>query len=352
MGRSEIPDAPAGGACILRRSRREPASEPGGRPGGLRWHCSATPFPSSSPQRFSRRRSPVSPPAQTGYVNGIVRDPSGEGIEDALVVAFSAPWQRREETTTNGAGRFSFVGLQAGQWLFLAQRAGYSPVQAFAPVRASGLGPRVVLVMQIDPLSAPTPTTGALANVHADDLHTLLDAADALFDLGNYDRAIDAYEAVLERAPPLTSLHIQIGHAYREKQEPEAGACGVPLGPPPTRRRAPRRPRPSRSSWPPAAPGRSSAPWNGADSCRPAGREAEPQATVSGPGVYAAERRGLLQVGWAGSGTRWRRFPDQATGPGVGFGLADGRRSRRGGPSRTALRYTADRSSSFRGVCQ
>ena len=159
--------------------------------------------------------------AQTGYVNGIVRDPSGEGIEDALVVAFSAPWQRREETTTNGAGRFSFVGLQAGQWLFLAQRAGYSPVQAFAPVRASGLGPRVALTMEIDPLSAPTPTTGLLANVHADDLHTLLDAADALFDLGNYDRAIDAYESVLERAPPLTSLHLQIGHAYREKQEPE-----------------------------------------------------------------------------------------------------------------------------------
>lgn len=159
--------------------------------------------------------------AQTGYVNGIVRDPSGEGIEDALVVAFSAPWQRREETTTNGAGRFSFVGLQAGQWLFLAQRAGYSPVQAFAPVRASGLGPRVVLTMEIDPLSAPTPATGLLANVHADDLHTLLDAADALFDLGNYDRAIDAYESVLERAPPLTSLHLQIGHAYREKQEPE-----------------------------------------------------------------------------------------------------------------------------------
>ena len=159
--------------------------------------------------------------AQTGYVNGIVRDPSGEGIEDALVVAFSAPWQRREETTTNGAGRFSFVGLQAGQWLFLAQRAGYSPVQAFAPVRASGLGPRVVLTMEIDPLSAPTPAIGRLANVHADDLHTLLDAADALFDLGNYDRAIDAYESVLERAPPLTSLHLQIGHAYREKQEPE-----------------------------------------------------------------------------------------------------------------------------------
>lgn len=159
--------------------------------------------------------------AQTGYVNGIVRDPAGDGIEDALVVAFSAPWQRREETTTNSAGRFSFVGLQAGQWLFLAQRAGYAPVQAFAPVRASGLGPRVVLTMEIDPLSAPTPTAGRLANVHADDLHTLLDAADALFDLGSFDRAIDAYEAVLERAPPLTSLHLQIGHAYREKQETE-----------------------------------------------------------------------------------------------------------------------------------
>lgn len=159
--------------------------------------------------------------AQTGYVNGIVRNPNGEPIGDALVVAFSAQWQRQEETTTNNAGRFSFLGLQPGQWLFVVQRSGYNPTQGFTPVRASGLGPRVTLTMEFDPLYAPTPSTGILANVAADDLHVLIDAANELFDLGDFDRAIDAYEAVLERAPPLTSLHLQIGHAYRKMQDIE-----------------------------------------------------------------------------------------------------------------------------------
>jgi len=159
--------------------------------------------------------------AQTGYVNGIVRNPNGEPIGDALVVAFSAQWQRQEETTTNNAGRFSFLGLQPGQWLFVVQRAGYNPAQGFTPVRTSGLGPRVTLTMEFDPLYAPTPSTGVLANLAADDLHMLIDAADTLFDIGNFGTAIDAYEAVLERAPPLTSLYLQIGHAYRAIQDIE-----------------------------------------------------------------------------------------------------------------------------------
>ena len=34
-------------------------------------------------------------------------------------------------------------------------------------------------------------------------------------------RAIDAYRSILERAPALTSVNLQIGHAFREKLEPD-----------------------------------------------------------------------------------------------------------------------------------
>ena len=35
----------------------------------------------------------------------------------------------------------------------------------------------------------------------------------------DFDGAIDAYAEVLERIPKLTSLNLQIGHAYREKRD-------------------------------------------------------------------------------------------------------------------------------------
>ena len=156
--------------------------------------------------------------AQTGLVSGAVRDIEGEPIAGAEVVGENAQWGRRLETTTNEGGRFSFIGLQTGRWLFLIRRRGYEPVQGFANVRASNAA-RVGFVMETDPLHPPAPATGVLANLRGDDLEQALDTADALFDGGDYDAAIEAYEAVLIDVPRLTGLHVQIGHAYREKND-------------------------------------------------------------------------------------------------------------------------------------
>ncbi len=158
--------------------------------------------------------------AQTGVVTGSVRDVEGEPIVGAEVVGENTEWQRRIETTTNDAGRFSFIGLQRGRWLFLIRQRGYEPVQGFANVRGSGTG-RVNFVMETDPLHPPAPSTGVLANLRGDELEEALDAADALYDRGDFDAAIDAYESVLESVPGLTGLHVQIGHAYREKNDRE-----------------------------------------------------------------------------------------------------------------------------------
>lgn len=172
--------------------------------------------------------------AQTGVITGAVRDVEGEPIVGAEVVGENTQWQRRVEATTNDAGRFSFVGLQRGRWLFLIRQRGYEPVQGFANVRGSGTG-RVNFVMETDPLHPPAPSTGVLANLRGDELEEALDAADALYASGNYDGAIEAYEAVLVNVPRLTALHVQIGHAYRDKNDLEralAAYRAVPAGDP------------------------------------------------------------------------------------------------------------------------
>ena len=172
--------------------------------------------------------------AQTGVITGAVRDVEGEPIVGAEVVGENTEWQRRVEATTNDAGRFSFIGLQRGRWLFLIRQRGYEPVQGFANVRGAGTA-RVNFVMETDPLHPPAPSTGVLANLRGDELQEALDAADALYDSGNYDAAIDAYEAVLTTVPRLTGLHVQIGHAYREKNDFEralAAYRAVPAGDP------------------------------------------------------------------------------------------------------------------------
>lgn len=172
--------------------------------------------------------------AQTGVVTGAVRDVEGEPIVGAEVVGENTEWQRRVETTTNDSGRFSFIGLQRGRWLFLIRQRGYEPVQGFANVRGSGTG-RVNFVMETDPLHPPAPSTGVLANLRGDELQEALDAADALYDRGDFDAAIEAYESVLESVPGLTGLHVQIGHAYRAKNDREralAAYRAVPAGGP------------------------------------------------------------------------------------------------------------------------
>ena len=154
-----------------------------------------------------------------GFISGVVRDINDQPIAGATVIGENSQWQRRVDGETNEDGRFSFVGLQTGRWLFIVRGRGYQPVQGFAYVRGSGLGGRVTFVMETDPLNPVAPQTGVLANLRADELQEALSTADLLFEIGEYDKAIEAYQAVLTTVPQLTSLHLQIGHAYKGKND-------------------------------------------------------------------------------------------------------------------------------------
>ena len=160
--------------------------------------------------------------AQGGRMRGTVRDQDGNGIPGATVTARSLTSNRSLTGTTTDAGRFSFIGLSRGQWLFGIQADGFKPTQGFANVRGTGAPTVVQLTLETDLFNPPAPATGMLAGLKASELVESLEEADGLFDRAEYDAAIDAYRSILERAPALTSLSLQIGHAFREKQEPDS----------------------------------------------------------------------------------------------------------------------------------
>ena len=159
--------------------------------------------------------------AAQGRVRGIVRDDQGNGIAGATVAAQHRSSITTRTVTTNGAGRFSFVGLSRGEWLFVISADGYEQVQGAANVSGTGRAVTVEFTMEADLFNPPAPAAGTLAGLTATELVESLEVAEGHFDLREYDAAIDAYRTILERAPALTSLSLQIGHAFREKQEPD-----------------------------------------------------------------------------------------------------------------------------------
>ena len=156
-----------------------------------------------------------------GRVRGIVRDDDGNGISGATVTAENLTSTTNRTVTTNDSGRFSFVGLSRGEWLFVIRADGFELVQGSANVSGGDSPIQVQFTMEADRFKPPASATGVLAGLTARELVESLEVAEELFARGEYDAAIDAYRSIMERTPALTAVSLQIGHAFREKQEPD-----------------------------------------------------------------------------------------------------------------------------------
>lgn len=168
---------------------------------------------------FSLLLTLIAPAASAqGLVMGRVRAADGAPIEGAKIRAQNLQNGRSVDEETDGNGRFAFIGLSRGQWVFAVDKFGYEPSQGETYVTRTR---RTTLsfVLEVNPFAPPIPTTGVLAGIQAGEIQQELSAAHALFDQGDYDDAIDAYEVILDRVPTLTSLNLQIGHAYLEKRD-------------------------------------------------------------------------------------------------------------------------------------
>lgn len=154
--------------------------------------------------------------AQTGRVGGIVKDESGQPIKGATVVAESPRAVPKSFTaTTDDKGRFSIIGLAAGMWTFTASAPGFTPSQGQTNISTLRINPPIEFRLA----KGATGPAGALAGVNTKELQADLQAAEDLYNAGQYDEAIAAYQAIMAKAPALTVINLQVGNAHRQKKE-------------------------------------------------------------------------------------------------------------------------------------
>jgi tetratricopeptide (TPR) repeat protein len=160
--------------------------------------------------------------AQSGRVNGVVKDDDGQPIKGATVTAENENIGGSYTASTDDKGRFSIIGLRPGQWTFLAIAPGHAADGGRLGVRAaSNLNPPMTFTLK---RTSPG-IGGALERVSARDLQSSLAAAETLFDQKKWDEAIAAYRSILATAPPLNVVQLQIAAAYLGKQDYERAAA-------------------------------------------------------------------------------------------------------------------------------
>ena len=154
--------------------------------------------------------------AQVGRVSGIVRDDGGQPVKGATVNAENPNIGPTTYTaTTDDKGRFTIIGLRAGQWRFVAVAPGHAADATEMPVRFGSPNPAITFTLR---KNGPGPSA-PLGNVSARDLQAQLAAADALYNGQKWDEAIAAYRAILSRTPMLSVINLQIAAAYRSKKD-------------------------------------------------------------------------------------------------------------------------------------
>jgi len=157
--------------------------------------------------------------AQPGRVGGLVRDEDAQPIKGATVTAENPNFGTTSFTaTTDERGRFSMIGLRAGQWRFVAQAPAHAPAAFEMAVRSAGTSnPPITFTLLKSGI-----IMGPLGNIAAKDLQADLASADALFNQQKWDEAVTAYRAIMSRAAALSVINLQIGGAYRGKKDYDA----------------------------------------------------------------------------------------------------------------------------------
>ncbi|MCA1584322.1 MAG: tetratricopeptide repeat protein [Acidobacteria bacterium] len=155
--------------------------------------------------------------AQTGRIGGIVKDEKGQPIKGATVTAENPGSSPPSFTaTTDDKGRWSIIGLRTGNWKITGSAPNYQPSAGQVNVRTIG-APNPPIELTLVP--GATGPAGALAGVNTKELQAELQKAEDLLNQQQYDQAIAAYNAILEKTPALTMINMQVGRAHRMKKE-------------------------------------------------------------------------------------------------------------------------------------
>jgi tetratricopeptide (TPR) repeat protein len=152
--------------------------------------------------------------AQQGRISGLVNDEDGRPIKAATVIAEMPDTGQTFTSSTDDKGRFSMIGLRAGQWSFIAQAPDHAPSIGKVMVRASTPNAPMAFTLVKRGVVA-----GPLGGVNIRDLQAQLTAADALFNQEKWDDAIAAYRTIITKTPGLVMINLQVAAAYLNKND-------------------------------------------------------------------------------------------------------------------------------------
>jgi tetratricopeptide (TPR) repeat protein len=146
---------------------------------------------------------------QRARVTGTVVDQSGEPVPDAVIVIENPNnMPATLEKTTNEKGQFTFTGLRPGVWTLSFEADGFHPHK-----EQFNLGVRDNHRMEVVVERA----TGAALFQTSDAARTEAQEASRAFEEGDYDRAVELYRAILEKAPDIHQVHYNVALALERK---------------------------------------------------------------------------------------------------------------------------------------
>ena len=152
--------------------------------------------------------------AQFGLVSGTVKDDRNMPVKGATIIAENPDASPASFTASSDRkGHFAMIGLRSGTWWLRVGAPGHSTEIGEVLVRTlPNRTPPLKFILQ--KLVVPASALGSLA---AKDLQASLASADSLYVDQRWDEAIVAYNEILERAPALSTINLQVAAAYRNK---------------------------------------------------------------------------------------------------------------------------------------
>jgi Tfp pilus assembly protein PilF len=143
-----------------------------------------------------------------GRFSGLVTDTDGKPLEGVKVKLFCVRGQSGLETVTNKEGVWRVNSARGGPWNVGFEKPGYMPKTTHVEINEFDMNRPIEIQLE-----------RVAGLVVADELKAELSKGNALFEEGQYEEAIAAYEKIITAHPEMSIISINIGNCYFQMQK-------------------------------------------------------------------------------------------------------------------------------------